>query len=939
MKIFEGIFKQSMDKILIFCLVIVSVNRVQINSLNDTSQETDSSFYSKTLPHFRCNNLTLEWFTDICYCVGDNSILCSLTKTGKVGQQLSQLEYLQYNNVEKLRFEILVCHEEMDIRGLESFTELRELSIEYELHSTDVEIILNSTTFQSLYKLTVLQIALPVRNADYFSQAVSSLVGLQMLDLTETTNLGYLLTNSKIASYNLTELRLSHFQDITSNRYTTSLDLRTFLPLTYVNLTYIDLTKNHLLYVSTGLFSAAPNLEFLDISNNWLTQSRNTPFVLEALMHPALRVFNLSQQGAQEQVPKSNQTSTPQPTLIPNITNQDHDKQPVSLHGLFLSDSSIDCIHGIIDGNISALFGNQSSQYLCEILRNCFRKSWQLLSCDYLPDLKEIVDSSCAFGIRIPIGRNMEQLVLNHVVLDPTTEYSDHLKGSKVCFHTNNLQHLYLDGNAMWEKLIDINNAIAAGHVTLTGLPHVKVLSLANNVLNIYRDTFIHYFPDLVFLNASHNRLFELPQNKQLCSGKLFMDLKILDISNGEVCVKSDMVQCQTSMDISQCLSIEVMNLTNCGLESTFWIHMKHHENLTAIDLSWNKLAYLNEQFTRYIDHANLKDNFKINISHNPITCDCNSQSLHFVEWSELNKELIAEYNNMHCQSENGLRALSEITYLDLKEQCKDPLVAALVKSVSTSVAVFLFVFFCVMTYRRRFRLQYNCFQLQQRVVHRLAGENGNALDEKPQYEYDAFVSYSSDDRFWVHEVLMKTLEETYGFKLVIHYRDILPGQSIQRAIDDYITKSREFILVMSDNFLNSDWCHTEMEATYRESLRRRRNIVIIVLGEVPQNIVHPTASLLLDTYNYLQWIPDEASQKANEHRHKLFWVKLVRHLYGGQHICGCSCLPFGPRAITYKEVHHFTKDRSDSMEMTNSVNDSRVMQNENEISAQNFRI
>ena len=41
------------------------------------------------------------------------------------------------------------------------------------------------------------------------------------------------------------------------------------------------------------------------------------------------------------------------------------------------------------------------------------------------------------------------------------------------------------------------------------------------------------------------------------------------------------------------------------------------------------------------------------------------------------------------------------------------------------------------------------------------------------------FVSYCAEDRFWVHDTLAKELEDTYKFKLCIHYRDFAAGSTI----------------------------------------------------------------------------------------------------------------------------------------------------------------
>jgi hypothetical protein len=44
-------------------------------------------------------------------------------------------------------------------------------------------------------------------------------------------------------------------------------------------------------------------------------------------------------------------------------------------------------------------------------------------------------------------------------------------------------------------------------------------------------------------------------------------------------------------------------------------------------------------------------------------------------------------------------------------------------------------------------------------------------------YIYDGFVVYCDEDKKWAHEKLVPVLEEEYGHKLCIHYRDFQVGK------------------------------------------------------------------------------------------------------------------------------------------------------------------
>ena len=66
----------------------------------------------------------------------------------------------------------------------------------------------------------------------------------------------------------------------------------------------------------------------------------------------------------------------------------------------------------------------------------------------------------------------------------------------------------------------------------------------------------------------------------------------------------------------------------------------------------------------------------------------------------------------------------------------------------------------------------------------------------KSPYAYDIFISYCSEDRFWVHDMLMKKLEGTYGFKLCLHLRDFLLGEQIDNEIVRNMELSKSMYLL-----------------------------------------------------------------------------------------------------------------------------------------------
>ena len=102
------------------------------------------------------------------------------------------------------------------------------------------------------------------------------------------------------------------------------------------------------------------------------------------------------------------------------------------------------------------------------------------------------------------------------------------------------------------------------------------------------------------------------------------------------------------------------------------------------------------------------------------------------------------------------------------------------------------------------------------------------------EFEYDAFVIFSSQDSDWVTKILVPTLEEKHGFKCCVHYRDFVVGVPFLENMVNSVYKSRKTIAVVSKNFFNSNYCGSEMDyALHRLMEKRDNSLVVIKLDEV----------------------------------------------------------------------------------------------------------
>ncbi|KAF4522346.1 hypothetical protein B566_EDAN011066, partial [Ephemera danica] len=178
-----------------------------------------------------------------------------------------------------------------------------------------------------------------------------------------------------------------------------------------------------------------------------------------------------------------------------------------------------------------------------------------------------------------------------------------------------------------------------------------------------------------------------------------------------------------------------------------------------------------------------------------------------------------------------------------------------------------LSILLSVLVYTYRFELIYlkQLWRMKRRNEERLVNHN-------VPIEFDAFVSYCSANRSWVMDKLLPSLEPPLGqYSLSFHERDFQLGKFITDNILVNIEKSRRVIFVLSNDFLESEWCKWELQmATHRIFECKRDFLILLTLEELKQNLVPLSLRVLLATRTYLEW---------NQNQPEVFWSRLRQAL------------------------------------------------------------
>ncbi|XP_019638268.1 PREDICTED: myeloid differentiation primary response protein MyD88-like [Branchiostoma belcheri] len=108
------------------------------------------------------------------------------------------------------------------------------------------------------------------------------------------------------------------------------------------------------------------------------------------------------------------------------------------------------------------------------------------------------------------------------------------------------------------------------------------------------------------------------------------------------------------------------------------------------------------------------------------------------------------------------------------------------------------------------------------------------------KFKFDAFVSANQRDFPWVDEWVQQLESPPHNLKICVHHRDFKSGVPIPHNIDWAVANSRKILIVLSPNFLSSNWCKFELKAAIEKELKSDKYCVLPVLKskcEIPDEL------------------------------------------------------------------------------------------------------
>lgn len=264
--------------------------------------------------------------------------------------------------------------------------------------------------------------------------------------------------------------------------------------------------------------------------------------------------------------------------------------------------------------------------------------------------------------------------------------------------------------------------------------------------------------------------------------------------------------------------------------------------HLQVIELHNNNLSTINYDVIQVF--SNLTTLTNITLHGNPWMCDCQLQ--HLVTFVRVHYDQV--WSSLKYIMCSDGQPLSELTITGLCSQLSSVVWASLVAALLVGALIGgMFAIYYRFTHEIKAWL----------FAHNLCLWFVTEEDLDKDKQYDAFVSYSHKDEEFVVNELVRVLEGGPApFKLCLHYRDWVAGEFIPHHISRSVENSRRTLVVLSPNFLESEWGKLEFGAAHRQALREgRARVIIVLLGDIgPTDKLDPELRAYLNMNTYVKW-------------------------------------------------------------------------------------
>lgn len=403
------------------------------------------------------------------------------------------------------------------------------------------------------------------------------------------------------------------------------------------------------------------------------------------------------------------------------------------------------------------------------------------------------------------------------------------------------------------ENLYCQDNILYAWTGPILGLDSLRILNLSNNFCSKVSKDFFQYVSTVSELYLNDNLLgFSFVQDND---GHIFGNLHRLR----HLELKANRISYFHKAVFKNLLNLEYLDLSNNKLTAIDF-DIANLKSLRYLDLSVNQIQSLSDNNMNDIDVQAKRLIITLNLFKNPFVCDC--KTLPFLTWMihrHTNRKIrFKSFEQYSCSTSSPSGKIKFVVleqHLEkLRKDCNS--YSTVIFVVSVIICLFFFTVSGGLIYRQRWKLRYFYYMTKSRYHDYKSVKTNNQSD----FKYDAFVSYAEEDRPFV-EKLISELEAEDRLRLCIHHRDFVPGYNVAENVITAVNKSRKTIVILSPNFVKSDWCKYEIHIAKMEEIYSRADegVLFLVLYEpVPADEIPLCIMDLIKQKSYIEFPNDE---------------------------------------------------------------------------------
>ncbi|XP_045170933.2 toll-like receptor 1 [Mercenaria mercenaria] len=388
-----------------------------------------------------------------------------------------------------------------------------------------------------------------------------------------------------------------------------------------------------------------------------------------------------------------------------------------------------------------------------------------------------------------------------------------------------------------------------------------KHIDLAENGLEFLHPSMTACFPNLERIDLSRNQLYKMVQEHHMFFKQLYVSLHHLKM----IKLSTNFLTSIPKDTFIQNYDLEKIDLSHNNLgQVTFTL--QHLKKLKVLDLRNNRIKILNGISMNNLESMNTRVpklgdiRTSVQLESNPISCSkCEAKT--FISWLTSTKSVDIPTSNLRCITESG--STQNINYRTpelVQGICNKKTV---IISISTSVGLIAFIAVVTVT------ITYKCKKWARNKAKRMKFLM-NLHAGQGQYEFAAFLSHSSDDTDFVENYLLDKLNENLQLMTGIDRNLVCTGDAYLRPgfliLDEAarcIERASAFIVVVSDSYCTSAYCHNEIDLANRLN----KPIILMIKGHVDENLMMPTMKMLFKSNVRVLW-----TLENNEYILKTTW-------------------------------------------------------------------